>query len=74
VLPPTIALVDSAESTASAVAVLCATRGEPERSRATLDRRSMVQFFATDSVEKFRRAGEKFLGRTIENVHHVDLE
>ena len=33
-----------------------------------------VKFFATDSVEKFRRAGEKFMGRKIENVTHVDIE
>jgi hypothetical protein len=33
-----------------------------------------VRFFATDSVEKFKRAGEKFLGREIERVTHVDLE
>ena len=33
-----------------------------------------VEFFATDSVEKFRRAGEKFMGRKIENVTHVELE
>ena len=32
------------------------------------------RLFATDSVEKFRRAGEKFLGRPIAEVTHVDIE
>jgi glutamate racemase len=63
-LPDGVALVDSAESTAQAVAAeVGATSGEPT-----------VRFFATDSVEKFRRAGEKFLGRTIENVEHVEMD
>jgi hypothetical protein len=35
---------------------------------------SRIKFFATDSVEKFRRLGERFLGRPIENVQHVDLK
>jgi glutamate racemase len=33
-----------------------------------------IRFFATDSVEKFRRLGERFLGCAIENVEHVDLK
>jgi hypothetical protein len=32
-----------------------------------------LKFFATDSVEKFRRLGERFLGRPIDDVQHVDL-
>jgi glutamate racemase len=57
-------IVDSAESTAAEVARLV-----PNGSRG-----GSVRFFATDSVEKFRRAGEKFLGRKIDGVEHVDLE
>ena len=30
--------------------------------------------FATDSVEKFRRLGERFLGHEVERVTHVNLE
>jgi glutamate racemase len=59
-------IVDSAEVTASEVARLlpAATKaGIPE-----------IQFFATDSVEKFRRAGEKFLGHDIRDIVHVDLD
>jgi hypothetical protein len=33
-----------------------------------------VKFFATDSVEKFRRLGARFLGREIQHVEHVDLK
>ncbi|MGH9509628.1 MAG: glutamate racemase, partial [Terriglobales bacterium] len=33
-----------------------------------------LQCFATDSVEKFRRLGERFLGHEVERVNHVDLE
>jgi glutamate racemase len=67
VMPQNVAIVDSAEATAKCMAIsLGASDGysvEPN-----------VKFFATDSVEKFRRAGEKFLGRKIENVVHVDIE
>jgi len=40
------------------------------------ERRSIprLKFFATDSVDKFRRLGERFLGHIIEEVHHVDLK
>jgi glutamate racemase len=64
VVPERIALVDSAESTAQALRTQV-----PEA-----EGKGTVRFFATDSVEKFRRAGEKFLGFPIENVAHVDLE
>lgn len=57
-------IVDSAESTAAEVAkVVNGAKGT-----------GSVRFFATDSAEKFRRAGEKFLGRKIDAVMHVDLE
>lgn len=59
-----MAVVDSAESTAAEVAQLASdTQGT-----------GSVKFFATDSAEKFRRAGERFLGRKIEAVTHVELE
>ena len=66
-LTPTVAIVDSAESTARAVAARLGARagssGQPG-----------MRFMATDSVEKFRRLGEKFLGREILAVEHVDLK
>ncbi len=66
-LEPGVTIVDSAESTARAVASKLAARtnngGQPG-----------MRFMATDSVEKFRRLGEKFLGREISAVEHVDLK
>jgi len=75
VAPGHVNIVDSAESTASAVAahfrelVPRAVSAEEER-RA----QPRLKFFATDSTEKFRRLGERFLGHTIDDVHHVDLK
>ena len=72
--PAHVAIVDSAESTARAVAghlqqLVPATADSEERRGAP-----RLKFFATDSVEKFRRLGERFLGRVIEDVQHVDLK
>jgi glutamate racemase len=33
-----------------------------------------LRFFATDSVEKFRRLGPSFLGHAVDAVEHVDLK
>jgi glutamate racemase len=59
--------VDSAESTAHVVA-------EKLGDIAGADLTPQLSFFATDSVEKFKRLGSKFLGRAIDNVQHVDLK
>jgi glutamate racemase len=75
VAPAHVTIVDSAESTAKAVASRLgallpqADDGEDER-RA----QARLKFFATDSVEKFQRLGQRFLGRSIESVQHVDLK
>jgi len=74
VTPDHVSIVDSAESTAHAVAaqvrqlVPARPDGEERRSRPRL------KFFATDSVEKFRRMGARFLGHPIDDVQHVDLK
>jgi glutamate racemase len=69
-----VSIVDSAESTARAVAAhlkkLLPSTPEGEERRAL----PRLQFFATDSVEKFRRLGARFLGHAIEAVQHVDLK
>jgi glutamate racemase len=74
VAPGHVSIVDSAESTARAVAAqlqrLMPANGDAEERR----RLPRLKFFATDSVEKFRRLGERFLGRVIEDVRHVDLK
>jgi glutamate racemase len=74
VAPGHVCIVDSAESTAHAVAahlqqLIPPPVHDPER-RA----QSRLKFFATDSVEKFRRLGERFLGHPIDAVQHVDLK
>jgi glutamate racemase len=69
ITPAHVAIVDSAESTALAVAEKLAV-GNPKREAGS----TKAQFFATDSVEKFRRLGERFLQRPIENVQHVDID
>lgn len=72
--PGHVSIVDSAESTARAVAShmqqLVPAPAESEERR----RQVRLKFFATDSVEKFRRLGARFLGRAIDDVHHVDLK
>jgi glutamate racemase len=74
VAPRHVAIVDSAESTARAVAHQL--RVEPLATPAQAERRSQprLRFFATDSVEKFRRLGAMFLGHAVEEVQHVDLK
>ena len=62
-------VIDSAVATALEVSTrlkelgIASTGSGPATSR----------FFATDSVDKFRRLGGAFLGQTIEEVHLVDL-
>ncbi len=75
VSPEHVHIVDSAESTARTVAahlkeLLPVTPAADEERRA----QPRLRFFATDSVEKFRRLGERFLGHPIEDVQHVDLK
>ena len=75
IAPEHVTIVDSAESTARAVAGHLQSL-LPPASSALEERRSLLRlnFFATDSVEKFRRLGERFLGLPIEDVRHVDLK
>jgi glutamate racemase len=74
VAPAHVKIVDSAESTAHVVNDLL--RREPLSKMSEEERRRLPRqtFFATDSVEKFQRLGPRFLGREIEQVHHVDLK
>jgi len=73
VTPGHVSIVDSAESTARAVAerlreLVPASQTEERRGAPRL------RFFATDSREKFQRLGQRFLGLPIQNVEHVDLK
>ena len=82
VAPPQVSIVDSAESTARAVANRLRTVANrlqklpPPTAPLHQKQRALpgLKFFATDSVEKFRRLGERFLGHPIEDVQHVDLK
>jgi glutamate racemase len=77
IAPAGVSIVDSAHSTASAAAEALhladrPSSGPPEQA----ERRgpTRMRFFATDSVEKFRRLGPTFLGHPVEDVQHVDLK
>jgi len=74
VAPAHVTIVDSAESTAQAVSDLLKHTPLPissEKERRQLPR---LKIFVTDSVEKFRRLGARFLGHAIDDVQHVDLK
>jgi glutamate racemase len=67
VVPQWVEIVDSAESTAAKVVELSgADRGQGSPGD--------LRCYATDSVEKFRRLGSKFLGCPIEKIELVDIE
>ena len=66
VVPPSVEIVDSAESTASKVVQLLGAGGQGAPGD--------LSCYATDSVEKFRRLGSKFLGCPIEKIELVDIE
>jgi glutamate racemase len=73
--PVHVSIVDSAESTARAVSAHFEEL-LPHSASSAEERRSAprLKFFATDSTEKFRRLGQRFLRLPIENVEHVDLK
>ena len=74
VTPEHVTIVDSAESTAREVAShfeQLLPQADPAEERRAHPR---IKFFATDSTEKFRRLGERFLGHAIESVQHIDLK
>jgi glutamate racemase len=74
ITPIHVAIVDSAESTAHAVARQLEidplhSLNDPERRTAP-----RLKFFATDSADKFKKMGARFLGHPVEDVVHVDLK
>lgn len=73
--PGHVAIVDSAESTAHAVSAhfreLLPASDAPQEERRSAPR---MRFFVTDSTEKFKRLGQRFLALPIEHVEHVDLK
>jgi len=63
---PELRVIDSAEVTAAQVAIALGDR-------VRVDGDGVRKFYATDSVEKFKRLGTRFLGEAIECVGLVDL-
>ncbi|MFI5103047.1 MAG: glutamate racemase [Terriglobales bacterium] len=76
VAPEHVAIVDSAESTAQDVARQLQIEPPPSSAQTKSERRTVPQlkFFATDSAEKFRKMGTRFLGFPVDDVLHVDLK
>jgi glutamate racemase len=67
VAPPHMEIVDSAESTAATVAEMLGRDAGPGS-------HGRLRCYATDSIEKFRRLGEKFLGCPIDDIELIDIE
>ena len=74
VAPEHIAIVDSAESTALGVARHLQIESLSSSARSERGGVPQLKFFATDSAEKFRKMGTRFLGLPVEDVLHVDLK
>jgi glutamate racemase len=74
VAPEHVAIVDSAESTAQAVARQLQIAPPASSAGSELRGVPALKFFATDSAEKFRKMGTRFLGLPVEDVRHVDLK
>ncbi|MGB8014094.1 MAG: glutamate racemase [Terriglobales bacterium] len=81
IAPEHVAIVDSAESTAEDVARQLARQGKLQlpssqtpKAHGERSGNPTLKFFATDSAEKFRKMGTRFLGLPVEDVVHVDLK
>lgn len=74
VAPEHVSIVDSAESTALEVAHQLRIESLPSSARSEGISVPQLKFFATDSAEKFRKMGTRFLGLPVEDVLHVDLK
>jgi glutamate racemase len=89
IVPASMEIVDSAESTARVVKKMIEEdklyhpqrsepNGEPSRRTALAAGISATHrtfhFYVTDSVDKFKRLATRFLGRQVDKVERVDLE
>ena len=70
--PGGITVIDSAESTAEAAALLIDGQVTSTATK-NAAQPTEIQCFATDSVDKFERLGSRFLGRPTGKVQLVDL-
>ena len=74
IAPSHVTIVDSAESTAHDVARQLQIHPLPPSQEAERRVAPRLKFFATDSAEKFKKMGTRFLGLPVEDVLHVDLK
>lgn len=74
VAPEHVAIVDSAESTARAVEHRLQIEATPRATSGNPRGVPTLKFFATDSADKFRKMGTRFLGLPVREVLHVDLK
>jgi glutamate racemase len=84
IAPEHVSIVDSAESTADDVArqlerrlhlePLALSAQAEDEDEDVPEAGPKLRFFATDSAEKFRKMGTRFLGLPVEDVVHVDLK
>ena len=65
-------IIDSAATTARAVAQALADAGLSASDTAPAAR-GVVQYLATDSVQRFQRVGRLFLGEVLDQVELIDL-
>ncbi len=72
-VPALLKVIDSAEATAGQVAALLGRNGAVGGAAPDGVPDAECRFFATDSQEKFRAVGSRFLGRPIAEVVLVDL-
>jgi len=72
--PEHVAIIDSAQSTAQAVVKVLGKAAPVDLALGERRHAPRLKFFATDSAEKFRCLGTRFLGHSIEEVVHVDLQ
>jgi len=74
ITPPPVTIVDSAESTAHDVARQLQIHPLPVSAEVERRLAPRLKFFATDSAEKFKKMGSRFLGLPVDDVVHVDLK
>jgi glutamate racemase len=72
-LPEKITILDSAETTARRVRQQLESKNTLTAVQETDGGLARCHFFATDSVDKFRTLGSRFLGQSIEQVKLIDL-
>jgi hypothetical protein len=64
-------MIDSADAVANQVALAAAPENTPSSLSSAAN--PIIRFSATDSLEKFRDLGERFLAHPIQNVELVTL-